>query len=160
MRVRRWDTACTVCTAGVSVVCMSSMAAALAAAGAAAGAGAASMAGMASAAGETNALSLLPRLFERLGLGLLNRLPNQILQPLLIVLLALSVGTAYLAYRGHHRPQALTLAGASAVVMYVSIYVWMSDPLYLLSLSGLIGAGLWSIYLVRHLQRVLSESAR
>ncbi len=156
MRVRRWDTACTVCTAGVSVVCMSSMAAALAAVGAAAGAGAASMAGMASAAGETTALSLLPRLFERLGLGLLDRLPNKILQPLLIVLLALSVGTAYLAYRGHHRPQALILAGASAVVMYVSIYVRMSDPLYLLSLSGLIGAGLWSIYLARHPQRVLS----
>jgi len=137
---------------------MSSMAAALAAAGAAAGAGAASMAGMASAAGETNALSLLPRVFERLGLGLLNRLPNQILQPLLIVLLALSVGTAYLAYRGHHRPQALILAAASAVVMYLSIYVWMSDPLYLLSLGGLIGAALWSIYLTRHFKTVLSES--
>ncbi len=156
MRVRRWDTACTVCTAGVSVVCMSSMAAALAAVGAAAGAGAASMAGMASTAGETKALPLLPRLFERLGLGLLNSLPNQILQPLLIVLLALSVGTAYLAYRGHHRPQALILSGASAVVMYLSIYVWMSDPLYLLSLSGLIGASLWSLYVARHLQWVLS----
>ena len=156
MRVRRWDTACTVCTAGVSVVCMSSMTAALAAAGVAAGAGAASMAGMASATGNDSALPLLPRLFERLGLGLLNRLPNQILQPLLIVLLAMSVGTAYLAYRGHLRPQALILAGASAVMMYLSIYVWMSDPLYLLSLSGLIGAGLWSLYLARHLQRVLS----
>jgi hypothetical protein len=138
---------------------MSSMAAALAAAGAAAGAGAASMAGMASAAGETNALPLLPRLFERLGLGVLNKLPNQILQPLLIFLLALSVGTAYLAHRGHRRPQALILSTASAVVMYLSIYVWMSDPLYWLSLSGLIGAGLWSIYLARHFPRVLSSSA-
>jgi hypothetical protein len=135
---------------------MSSMAAALTAAGAAAGAGAASMTGMASVAGETNALPLLPRLFEHLGLGLLNRLPNQILEPLLIVLLALSVGTAYLAYRGHHRTQALILTGASAVVMYISVYVWMSDPVYLLSLSGLIGAGLWSLYLARHLQRVPS----
>ena len=154
MRVRRWDTACTVCTTGVSVVCMSSMAAALVAAGAAVGAGAASMAGMASTAGKGTALPLLPRLFDHLGLGLLNRLPNQILQPLLIVLLALSVGTAYLAYRGHHRPQALILAGASGVVMYVSIYVWMSDPLYLLSLGGLIGAGLWSLYLARRRQLV------
>jgi len=138
---------------------MSSMAAALAAAGAAAGAGAAGMAGMASAVGETSALSLLPRLFERLGLGLFNRLPNQILQPLLIVLLALSVGTAYLAYRGHRRPHVLILTSASAVVMYLSIYVWMSNPLYLLGLSGLIGAGLWSIYLARHFQRVPSKSA-
>jgi hypothetical protein len=137
---------------------MSSVAAALAAAGAAAGAGAASMAGMASAAGETNALPLLPRLFERLGLGLLNRLPNQVLQPLLIVLLALSVGTAYLACRGHQRPQAVILTAASAVVMYLSIYVWMSDPLYLLGLSGLIGAGLWSIFLARRPRRVLSAS--
>lgn len=159
MKVTGWDTACSVCTAGASVVCMSSMAAALAAAGTAAGAVAAGMAGMstmsstggiASPTVEAQALPLLPGVLERLGLGFLNGIPNEILQPLLIVLLTVSVATAYLGYRGHGRPYALALTLGSAVVMYVSIYVWMSDPLYLFSLIGLIGAGLWGMYLARH----------
>lgn len=33
--------------------------------------------------------------------------------------------------------------------MYVSIYVWMSEPLYFVSLAGLLAAGVWSIFLTR-----------
>lgn len=154
MKLRHLDTVCGTCTAGLSVVCMSSMAAALAAAGAAAGAGAAGMGGMGAmggAGGEASgqALSVLPGVFERLGLGAFNTLPNEVLQPLLVILLTLSVGSAYLAYRGHRRPHAVVLAAASSALMYASIYVWMSDALYVASLAGLVGVSLWGITLAR-----------
>ena len=38
--------------------------------------------------------------------------------------------------------------------MYLSIYVWMSDVLYVLSLIGLVGAGFWGLYLARRPTRV------
>lgn len=121
------------------------MTAALTATGAA---GAAGMAGMGSAASAgSSGLISLTRSFDRLGLGILNRLPNAILQPLLIVFLMVSVGAAYVAYRGHGQPHALLLTVASALAMYVSIYGWMSYLLYLLSLLGLLGAGVWAMYL-------------
>ncbi len=147
MKTWTWGTACNVCTAGLSVVCMSSMGAAMTATGAARVAGLAGMEGM-SANAQSSGLLFLPRLFDSLGLGVLNRLPNAILHPLLVVLLMASVGAAFVAYRGHRRPHPLTLAVASALALYVSIYVWMSDLLYLSSLVGQIGAGVWAMYLV------------
>lgn len=152
-RVRHADAICTACTAGVSVVCMSSMAAALAATGAAAGAGAAGMGGMASMSGA--ALSIIPGLFDALGLGALNHLPNDVLQPLLVVFLTLSVVATYIASRSHGRPRPLLVSVVSAILMYVSIYVVMSDALYLLSLTGLLGAALWGIVLGRRTRRLL-----
>lgn len=147
------DAVCATCASGASVVCMSSMATALASAGAAAGAGAAGMGAMGGmgygASAADGAASVLPGLFEALGLGVLNRLPNEVLQPLLVVLLTASVGSAYLVYRGHGRPQALVLSAASAVAMYAGIYVWMSDALYLAGLIGTLAASAWGIVLVR-----------
>lgn len=146
------DTVCATCASGVSVVCMSSMATALAAAGAAAGAGAAGAAGMSAMGGGaagSGAVSALPDLLEGLGLEFLNRLPNEVLQPLLVVLLTLSVASAYLAYRAHGRPHALVLAAASAVAVYAGIYVSMSDALYLAGLIGMLAASAWGIILAR-----------
>lgn len=42
--------------------------------------------------------------------------------------------------------------------MYVSIYVWMSEPLYFVSLAGLLAAGVWSIFLKRKPIRVVQET--
>jgi len=147
MKTWAWGPVCNACTAGVSVVCMSSMVASLTAT---AVGGVAGMAGMESMATteRSSGLLFLPRLFDRLGLGFLNQLPNAILQPLLIVLLMASVGAAFITYRRHRRPHTLTLAAASALAMYFSIYVWMSDLLYLSSLLGQLGAGIWAMYLV------------
>jgi hypothetical protein len=142
---------------------MSSMAAALGAAGAAAGAGTTSMAAMGSMSGigaastSSAALPLLPTVLERMGLGLFNQLPNEVLQPLLVVLLLASLATAYLAYRGHARPSALILTAVSGVVMYLSIYAWMSDALYVVSLVGLVAGGLWGLYLTRRPSRVATR---
>ncbi len=157
--MRRWDTVCGACTSGVSVVCMSSMATAFAAAGTAVGASAAGTAGMGSMSGMAGpvsgsaaptSLSFLPGLLESVGLGFLNQVPNEVLQPLLIVLLTITVTAAFVAYRGYGRPHALVLTVVSAVAMYGSIYVWMSDLAYLASLAGLIGAAVWGVYLARH----------
>ena len=160
MKTPGWQAVCSATTAFISVVCMSSMAAALAAAGAAAGAGATSMAGMGSMSGMgatptgSAALPLLPSVLERIGLGFFTQLPNEILQPLLVVFLLASFATAYLAYRGHGRPAALILTALSGVVMYLSVYVWMSDVLYVVSLVGLVAAGFWGLYLTRRPARV------
>ena len=152
--LRHADAVCNACSAGLSVVCMSSMATALAATGAAAGAGAAGMGGIAASGG---ALSVLPIVFDTLGLGALNHLPNDLLQPLLVVFLALTVAAAYAASRSHGRRGPLLLSAASAVLMYVSIYGVTSDALYVVSFAGLLGATLWAIALSRRTPRLIAE---
>lgn len=129
---------------------MSSMGAAVAAAGAAGASGAAGMAGMGSMDTPGGASSfVIARLFDRLGLDALNHLSNAIAQPLLVALLTISLVASCLAYRGHRRLYIPVLTLASSVAMYVSIYVWMSEPLYFVSLGGLLAAGVWSIFLTR-----------
>lgn len=91
----------------------------------------------------------LTQFFESIGLGILNQLPNQVAQRLLAALLVISVGTSYIAYRGHRQPGVLVLTVASAIAMYVSIYVWMSEPLYFISLVGLVAAAMWGLFLAR-----------
>lgn len=135
------DSVASAFTAGLSVVCMSSMATAFAATGTAA-AGAAGMSGMA-AMGSGGALSVLPALFDSVGLGALNHLPNELLQPLLVLFLAFSVLAAYLVSRRLGQRGPLLLSAASAALMYVSIYGLMSDALYLLSFAGLLIAAIW-----------------
>lgn len=150
MKIPHTDAICTVCTSGVSVVCMSSMAAALGAAGAAVGASVTGMGGMAAtSSGTSSPTSALPGLFDWLGLGVLNTLPNEVLQPVLVVLLTLNVAAAYVAYRGHRKPHALALTLAAGLVAYAAIYVWMSDALYFLGLAGLLAAAAAGIYLSR-----------
>lgn len=157
--LRHADTVCSACSAGLSVVCMGSMATAVAASGAAAGAGAAGMGGMA-AMGSGGALSVLPIIFDSVGLGVLNHLPNELLQPALVVFLAVSVLAAYLASRRHGRRGPWLLSAVSAVLMYVSIYGVMSDTLYLVSLGGILAAVIWGLRLSRALPLPSVEARR
>ena len=150
MKIPGWQAVSSAAAAVTSVVCMSSMAAAVTAAGASAGAGATSMAGMGSmgaAAAGSSALLVLPGLLDRIGLGFFNQLPNDILQPLLVIFLLASLATSYLAYRRHGQLWALILTALGGMVMYLSIYVWMSDALYIVSLIGLVAAGLSGLFL-------------
>lgn len=112
-------------------------------------AGMSSMGATASAGTQAAGLSMLPGFFERIGLGFINRLPNEVAQPLLIILLAMSLISTFIAYRSHRRPHALVLTLLSAVAMYLGVYVRMSDALYLASLAGLIAAGAVGLYLTR-----------
>jgi hypothetical protein len=107
------------------------------------------MAGIALSSSAASTHLLLPRLFDRVGFGFLKQLPNAVAQPLLVCLLTISVIAAYLAFRGHGRPCSLALTLASAAAMYISIYVWMSEPLYFVSLGGLVASGVWGIFLAR-----------
>lgn len=77
-------------------------------------------------------------------------------QPLLVALLTISLVAAYIAYRGHRRVYSLALTLASSAAMYISIYVWMSELLYFVSLVVLLAAGVWSIFLTRK-PRVVQE---
>lgn len=149
MKVRSPEALAGGVTCCVSVVCMSSMATAVAAAAAATGAGAAGMGAMGGMSDTSSATAFLPRLFDAVGLGFLNHIPNEVLQPLLVVLLAASVGATYLSYRAHRRAAVLALAAAGALVMYLSIYAWMSEPLYFASLLGLLAASAWGTLLSR-----------
>lgn len=146
-------TACSTCASGVSVVCMTSMGAALTAAGASAGASAASIASvhgsMGHTAGTSSVFVAVAGFFDRIGLDVLNNIPNAVAQPLLVVVLAIAVVTAYLAYRGHRRPHALALILVSSAALYAGIYVWMSDALYFLGFGGSLAAGAWGILLSR-----------
>lgn len=149
--MKQWDKASSIWntfTAGISVICMSSMGAALAVAGA----GATGMAGMSAMSDTQTAPSaslLLARFFESIGLNILNQLPNEVAQPLLIALLVISVGVTYIAYRGHSRPGVLFLTLMSAIALYVSIYVWMSELVYFISLAGFTAAAIWGWVVAR-----------
>lgn len=98
---------------------------------------------------ETTAFLLLPRFFDLVGLDFLNRVPNGVAQPLLVASLTISVVASYIAFLGHRRLYSLALTLPSSVFMYLSIYTWMSEPLYFFSLGGLMGGGIWGIFLGR-----------
>lgn len=150
--MKRWDTVCSVCASGFSVACMSSMAAA----SAAVGAGAMGVAVMRSAGSmEDPGSAFLTRIFDSIGLGVLNRMPNGIAQPLLLALLTMSIVLAYVAYRGHRTLHALILSLASALIMYPSIYVWMSEMLYFISLAGMITAAALGVVLARRREKTI-----
>jgi cation transport ATPase len=107
------------------------------------------MGSMESSSSTSGVFFLLPRFFDRVGLDILNQVPNAVAQPLLVALLSFSVAAAYLAFRGHRRPYSLGLTLASGIAMYVSIYTWMSAPLYFISLAGLVVAAIWGVFLAR-----------
>ncbi|MBI4236337.1 MAG: hypothetical protein HY688_03160 [Chloroflexi bacterium] len=127
---------------------MGSMGAALAGASSAGAAGVASMSGMGSR------LPFVSRLMEALGLGALNSLPDTVLRPVLIAVLALAIGTALVGFLGHRRPQVLLVTVLSATVTYPSIYLWMSEPLYIMSLAGMLAGGVWGVFLARSSQGI------
>jgi hypothetical protein len=101
----------------------------------------------------SSAFLTLARFFDRIGLDALNNIPNQVAQPTLVVLLTISLAAAYLAYRGHRKHHAVLLTFISSVALYAGIYVWMSDALFFPGLAGLLGAGIWGMFLGRGAQR-------
>lgn len=112
------------------------------------------MAGMATmteaAAPTTSATTpFLTLLLEQVGLGFLNQIPDTVLRLIFIMLLLLSVGTAYVSFRSHRKPQALLLTVFSGALLYASIYVSMNEPLYYIGFAGMLGAAVWGLILAR-----------
>ncbi len=125
-----------------SIVCMGSMGAmAAASAGAAAG----GMAGMGAAAtGAVGHDAVTTALLPQVGLGGLTGIPDAVLRPLLVVLLALGIGGTYLAYRTHRQGGPLLLTIGASILLYSGIYVVVADPLYYLGLGLLLAGILWN----------------
>ena len=136
-------------TGGTSVVCMASMGAMAATASATAG-----MAGMGTAAATTPHLPAITHALQAVGLGGLTRLSNTVLQPLLIVMLLITVGATLWRARAARTGPAVALVlvtVAAAAGLYASIYLAVSEAGYwsalvvLLVASALVGwAGRWS----------------
>ncbi len=57
--------------------------------------------------------------------------------------------TQKVSFHGHRSSGAFVLTLSSTVVMYTSIYIWMSELLYFLSLAGLVVAAIWGFFLAR-----------
>jgi hypothetical protein len=130
-----------VVAAGASVVCMASMGAM----GAAATAG---MAGM-SAVAATPHVPAVTRALRAVGLGVLTHVPNAVLQPLLIVLLLVAIGTALWRARSARTTAALALTlliVAAAAGLYASIYLTVSETGYWIALAVLILASILSAW--------------
>jgi hypothetical protein len=70
----------------------------------------AGMAGMGAAAATTRHVPAVTRALHAVGLGALTHVPNAVLQPLLIVLLLVAIGTALWRARGARTTPALALA--------------------------------------------------
>lgn len=133
---------CSACAAGVSILCMSSMAVALAGASATGAAAAVGMAGMEST--SSGSISFWAALLSAVGLGGLASAPDAVLRTLLVISLTLSTISAYVIGRARRRRGAFLLVGGSAVAMYASIYLAMSEPLYTLTLVTFIAGALWT----------------
>jgi mercuric ion transport protein len=87
----------------------------------------------------------LVSILSAIGLGFL--INDAILIPLLLVFLAASlVGLAF-GVRHHHRPWALVLGAASAIVLFVAIAIRPSGLLAGIGIAGQIGASLLNVWL-------------
>jgi len=131
---------------GASVVCMASMGVMVATSTAGATAG---MAGMGAAAASTTHVPAITHALRAMGLGGLTHVPNAVLQPLLIVLLLIAIGTALWRARVARTTGALTLAlviVAAAAGLYASIYIRVSEGGYWLALAVLILASVLSAW--------------
>ncbi len=133
-------TAAHVCSCGTSIVCMAQMGTASVAAG--------TMAGM-SAVSTSTAVStpFITVAFQAIGLGFLLALPQIFYQVLLILILAVTAGSSYFSYRFHRRVGPLGLALASSLLMYSSIYLLVSEPLYWAGFALMMISAIWN-YLV------------
>lgn len=130
-------------SAGTSIVCMGSMGAM------AAGSTAAGMSGMGAAATSTaHGTPVLTRSLDALGLGALTQIPNTVLQPLLIVLLAITIASALWRALGARTTSAIVLATLtilSGIGLYISIYAFASTTGYWIALTVLVLASLLSL---------------
>lgn len=136
----------TLLSAVTSIVCMGSMGAM----GIAASAGAAatgSMAGM-DGMGVTptpSHVAITTQFLQSIGLGSLTQIPDTILRPVFIVLLAIGVVGSYVAYRNHRHIGPLLTVVSASILLYIGIYILPSDGLYYFSLALLLLGSVWNI---------------
>lgn len=99
--------------------------------------------------GMSSGLSTLGVFLQAVGLGFLTTIPDSILRPILIFVIAINIIGAYLSYRKQRYlvPFSLTIIGA--ILLYPSIYIFPFELLYYFSLILLLIATVWNISLYR-----------
>ena len=129
--------ACSCCT---SVVCMAQMGTTIVAGGA-------SMGAMGAAA--SSSVPLLTVAFQAAGLGFLLALPASFYQILLVVVLGFTVISSYFSYTFHKNPGPFGLVVFSSILLYISIYLLMSEPLYWTAFVLMLLSAAWSYKTVK-----------
>ncbi len=87
---------------------------------------------------SANSVNFSLKLLNFIGLGFLTRIDLKILESILIVLLLAGIISAYFSYRFHQKNFPLILTIVSSILIYISIFVVMSNSIYYISLIGLI----------------------
>lgn len=139
---RAWSLS-TLLSALTSLVCMGSMGA-MAVAASAGAAATGSMAGMRNMGTTPSHVAFTTQLLQSIGLGALTQIPDTILRPIFVILLAVGIVGSYMSYRIHRRVWPLLLVVLASVLLYIGIYAVPSDPLYYLSLVLLILGSIWN----------------
>jgi hypothetical protein len=107
------------------------------------------MAGMGATAASAPHVPTATRVLRAVGLGGLAHVPNAVLQPLLIVLLLVTIGAALWRVRVGRSTLAAVLAlliVAAAVGLYASIYIAVSETGYWIALTILVLASFLSAW--------------
>lgn len=132
---------CVCCSAGSTIAslgCMAIMGTSIATAG---GVALSSMGAMSMNNNTTNFASLF---LNSVGLGLLTKVNLRTLEIILIILLLISIFSMYLSFRYHKNYYPLVLLILSSILIYISIFVTMSNILYHISVIGIIVAPIWN----------------
>ncbi len=129
------STAAHVCSACTSLVCMAQM-------GAMATAGGAAMGAMSAA--STGSIPLLTRVFQIIGLGFLLGLPSLLYQVLLIAGVVVTIFLAGVSYKGHRNPGPLVFTIVSSALLYGSIYMIPSEPIYWIAFGLMLVSAIWT----------------
>lgn len=79
-------------------------------------------------------------LLNSIGLEFLTKINLRTLEIFLVILLLIGIASMYLSYVYHKKPFPLILFVISSILIYVGIFVVMSNLVYYLSLVGLIAA--------------------
>jgi len=122
--------ACSACT---SLVCMAQMGAMVATGGAAMG-----------AMSAATTVPFITFVFQAIGLGFLLVLPPIFYQILLIIVLGFTVVTSYFSYHFHKNISPFILTMMSSLLLYSSIYLFISETLYWVAFLLMVISAAWS----------------
>lgn len=123
--------ACSACTSAVCMAQMGTMASTSAAMGA-------------MSAASAGSVPLLTLAFQAAGLGLLLAFPPVLYQLLLTIILGTTIVASYFSYKFHKNTGPLLLTIVSSLLIYGSIYLFVSEPLYWISFAMLLLSTGWS----------------
>lgn len=124
-----------VSSACTSLVCMAQM-------GTMTVVGATSMGAMSVA--TTGSVPFITLVFQSIGLGFLLVFPAIYYQILMIIILGLTIFVSYLSYKFHKNTGLFGLIVISSILLYTSIYLFISEILYWIAFILMVISVVWS----------------